>query len=126
MPFTQDDWLKLHKDSWTRALDSQTKANQLHDIIFECGERREKIHWNGLALLACLSPVFKEVALANAALDQRVTVVLPGHEADLVKKVLLLLATGSVTVEADEMEPMFGLQREFGVRKIAMTNKSYK
>ena len=71
----------------------------------------EMVHWNGLAFLASLSPLFRP----RSEEEQRFTVLLPDYNASLVKKLLLLLSLGTSTVKPEEVNMLAGLAKDLGV-----------
>ena len=108
---------KSPTNTWAKELQTHLAAPLLLplneapcNIVFACQED-EMVHWNGLAFLASLSPLFRP----RSEEEQRFTVLLPEYNASLVKKLLLLLSLGTSTVKPEEVNMLAGLAKDLGV-----------
>ena len=86
------------------------------DVVFVCGPKRREVAWNGLALLAAVSPV---VRVAARSKEGRVTLLLPEFEPQSVRTLIRVAAVdGRANVDGEkELEELGKLMRAFGVRE---------
>ena len=102
-------WLTSIQDHLSRPLLEQ--SGQSHcDITFVCFNN-EKVAWNGFAYLASLSGLFRP----RSEEEPSCTMMLPDFPADVVRKFLLLLSTGSVDITELEAGQITQLTTALGV-----------
>ena len=98
------------QDQLTAPILSSDKEIQCN-VTFVCANR-ETVKWNGLAFLGSISPIFKPLS----GEEQNFTVLNLDYEASLVRKLLILISSGSSMVHKHEAEEITALGKDLGVR----------
>ena len=106
--------------SWCEGLQANLSANLTSsssstpdtNVTFLC-DQGDQLRWHGLAYLATLSRLF--VPLSGE--EQKLTVLMPGYDGHVLRKLLLLLTSGEVVTTQGEMEDLQVVANDLGVRE---------